>query len=194
MTEGHIPSAGSLESQIQFRLNRLRFLEKHGINPFPAEPPFRTAANSVIREQAPDFILKGEPADSVGRILSLRRHKGKTFITIDDGSGELDKTRGEMQLLVSKDTHSELYNILSGGIDEGDFLHATGPLFTTTKKGELTINVTDFDILAKSIRPPLNKRQGTEISTDIARGQRYLGLMSSPETRERLQERYGIQK
>lgn len=191
MTEGRTTSAGSLESQMEFRLGRLRFLEERGINPFPAEPPLRTAANSVIREQASDFILKGEPVDSVGRVQSLRRHKGKTFVTIDDGSGELDKTRGDIQLLVTEDTNPELYEILIKGIDEGDFLHAAGTL-SRTKTGELTINVTGFDILAKAIRPPLNKRQGSEISPDIARGQRYRELMSSPEARERFRTRSRI--
>lgn len=192
MTEGHISSAGSLESQIMFRLKRLQFLEDIGINPFPAEPPLRTAANSVIRENADDFIQNGESVHAVGRVKRISRHKEKTFITLDDGSGELDKTRGDLQLLVSKDTHSELYDILSYGIDEGDFLHATGPLFTTTKKGELTINVTDFDILAKAIRPPLNRRKGDEINPDVARGQRYLDLMSSPEVIERFRIRSRI--
>ncbi|MBI2587737.1 lysine--tRNA ligase, partial [Candidatus Azambacteria bacterium] len=66
--------------------------------------------------------------------------------------------------------------------DIGDFLHASGKLFKT-KHGEKTVEVKTYGMLAKSLRPLPEKRQGLKDVEERLR-RRYLDLLMNLETRE----------
>lgn len=181
----------TLADQMSLRLQRLEFLEKRGFNPYPAEPPQRTASNSVIRDRASEFLDKNIPVHSVGRVTAIRNFGQLMFVRIDDGSGEGEQ-RGDIQLMLSFKTDPELLALFKGGTDIGDIIHVSGPL-TTTKTGELTITTQNWGMLAKSLRPPPSLQwRDKKVDQETARAKRYLELMASQEARDRFRVRSQI--
>jgi len=68
------------------------------------------------------------------------------------------------------------------GLDLGDLIGVDGTAFMS-KRGELTLRVDDFAVLAKSLRPPPEKHHGlTDVETRYRR--RELDLMANEEARE----------
>jgi lysyl-tRNA synthetase class 2 len=109
-----------------------------------------------------------------GRIMSRRSMGKMSFVDIRDGSGKI-------QLSLRRDlVGRERYEILQD-IDIGDIIGAQGKLFRT-KSGELTLEVSDFTMLCKSLRPLPEKWHGL---ADVEKRyrQRYLDLLSNEESR-----------
>jgi lysyl-tRNA synthetase class 2 len=97
-----------------------------------------------------------------------------SFLDIRDSSGKI-------QLCLRYDLLGrERYELLQD-IDIGDIIGASGKLFRT-KAGELTLEVSDFTILCKSLRPLPEKWHGL---ADVEKRyrQRYLDLISNEESR-----------
>jgi lysyl-tRNA synthetase class 2 len=97
-----------------------------------------------------------------------------SFLDIRDGSGKI-------QLSLRYDLLGrERYELLQD-IDVGDIIGASGKLFQT-KTGELTLEVSDFTMLCKSLRPLPEKWHGL---ADVEKRyrQRYLDLISNEESR-----------
>lgn len=185
----------TLAAQMAIRSQHLKFLEASGIDAFPAQPPLRTATNAIIRQRAQELIVGKQPIHIVGRVTAIRNFGKISFVRVDDGSGTEDKQnpqRGDLQIMFSDQTPAELFNLFKGGGDLGDIVAVTGSL-TESKTGELTVNVEDWHMLAKALRPPPGVQQGAhQIDTAIARKQRYIDLMASSDSRERFRTRAKI--
>jgi lysyl-tRNA synthetase class 2 len=96
-----------------------------------------------------------------------------TFADLVDGSGRI-------QLLFRRNNLPETYDLLDD-LDIGDWLGATGPVFRT-RAGEVTVEVLEFTVLSKSIRPLPEKWHGlTDLESRYR--QRYLDLISNEESR-----------
>lgn len=109
-----------------------------------------------------------------GRMV-LKRIMGKaSFATIQDMSGRI-------QLYISNDHTGETAHAAFKHYDLGDILGAQGTLFKT-KTGELSIRVTDLQLLTKSLRPLPEKFHGLADQEQKYR-QRYLDLITNEETR-----------
>ena len=67
-------------------------------------------------------------------------------------------------------------------LDLGDLLGVDGTMFRT-RRGELSVKVDDWELLAKSLRPPPDKHSGLT-DTETRLRHRELDLMSNEETRE----------
>lgn len=118
-----------------------------------------------------------------GRLLTIRKMGNSTFANLHDYSGKI-------QLFVSKNTTGkEMYNNLDF-IDLGDIIGAKGTIFKT-KTGELTLNVTEFVILSKSLRPLPEKYHGLS-DVEIRYRQRYLDLMISEESKNIFKTRINL--
>jgi lysyl-tRNA synthetase class 2 len=117
---------------------------------------------------------RSQDVSLAGRIIS-RRSIGKiSFLDVRDGSGKI-------QLSLRYDLLGrEKYEFLQD-IDIGDTIGASGKLFRT-KTGELTLEVSEFTMLCKSLRPLPEKWHGL---ADIEKRyrQRYLDLISNEESR-----------
>jgi lysyl-tRNA synthetase class 2 len=97
------------------------------------------------------------------------------FVDIRDGSGRI-------QLALRYDIlGKEKYVLFQEDVDIGDIIGAEGKLFRT-KSGELTLQVSDFAMLCKSLRPLPEKWHGL---ADVEKRyrQRYLDLISNEESR-----------
>ncbi len=95
---------------------------------------------------------EGPVVSVAGRIVAWRAHGKTAFAHVADESGKI-------QLYFRKDElGDDRFSVLQH-YDLGDIVGVTGPLFRT-KTGEVTIRVTAFELLAKSLRPlPYGKEE-----------------------------------
>ena len=106
-----------------------------------------------------------------------------TFANLHDDSGKI-------QLFLSKNvTGKEMYSYLDH-TDLGDIVGVSGKIFKT-KTGELTLNVSEYIILSKSLRPLPEKYHGLS-DVEIKYRQRYIDLMVSEDSRKIFKDRIKI--
>ncbi len=171
----------------QQRLEKLNRIRARGINPYPHRyHRSHTAQEAVaLLKQYEDSgqtsvistrnLRDDSPSVNVTGRITARRNMGKiSFLDLRDGSGKIQLLLGD---LLSAD-QSELLK----DIDIGDIIGASGRLFRT-KTGEPTIAVSEFALLAKSLQPLPEKWHGLS-DVDLRYRQRYLDLISNPETKE----------
>ncbi len=114
-------------------------------------------------------------AKVAGRMV-LKRVMGKaSFATLQDMSGRI-------QLYISDDHTGEVVHAAFKHHDLGDIFGAQGMLFKT-KTGELSIRVTNLQLLTKSLHPLPEKFHGLTDQEQKYR-QRYLDLITNEETRK----------
>ncbi|MBA2517612.1 MAG: lysine--tRNA ligase [Solirubrobacterales bacterium] len=159
------------------RRRKLNALRADGVDPFPHAYPGVVAIELV---KAPHEALPaGEDSAMRTRVagrLAARRGQGKAaFLDLVDRSGRI-------QLHAQRDVLGEqaFERLLS--LDLGDLLGADGLVFRS-RRGELSVRVDDYAVLAKSLRPPPEKHHGlTDVETRLR--QRELDLMANEDTRE----------
>ena len=118
-----------------------------------------------------------------GRLV-LNRPMGKVaFATLEDDSGRI-------QLYADRKTPTVLTALTKA--DLGDIVGVSGSLFET-RRGELTIALTEFRLLAKCLRPLPDKRKGLA-DIELRHRKRHLALLSDPAERKRFIGRAAILK
>jgi len=162
-----------LERITEQRLDSLSKIRARGIDPYPhSYHPSHT-----VREAITLFEQQKESSQDIslaGRIVSKRSIGKMSFLDIRDGSGKIQLSLRYDSL--GKDKYEFLRHV-----DIGDIIGAKGKLFRT-KSGELTLDVSDFAMLCKSLRPLPEKWHGL---ADVEKRyrQRYLDLISNEESR-----------
>lgn len=122
------------------------------------------------------------PVKLAGRVTALR-WLGKLMF------GRIYDIEGEIQFSMSREElGEENYKFMKANVDMGDFIGITGTLYHTTA-GELTVRVSNYEILAKALRPLPEKYHGLT-DTETRYRQRYLDIISNPEAREALLGRF----
>src|SRR3989344_3190703 len=162
------------------RLQKLKSLQDSGVLAYPAKTK-RT--HTVIGALALfGKIFKSKKAITLaGRIMAMRSHGGATFLDIQDGT---EKIQG----LIKTDKIGEKgYAFLVDHFDIGDFIEITGNLIIT-KRGEKTIEATDYKMLAKSLTPLPEKWHGIQDIEEKLR-KRYLDILFNPEVKEMIKKR-----
>ncbi len=153
-------------------------MRERGEDPYPVRFD-RTHSLGQVRANWDDKIDVGESTDTevrvAGRVL-LKRDQGKlVFATLRDGTGDL-------QLFVSKgEVGDDAFERFVADVDRGDWVGASGALMKT-RKGELSVKVTSFEILAKALRPLPEKWHGLA-DTDTRYRQRYVDLIANDDAR-----------
>lgn len=158
------------------KLDRLRELD---INPFP----FRFERTHLSSEIVSDFERLEESRELVriaGRIVSWRGHGKTLFAHVQDRGGRLQI------YLRSDDLGPEVFERFML-FDLGDIIGAEGVVFKT-RTGEVTVRVSTFDILAKSLQPPPEKWHGLQ-DKEIRYRRRYLDLIVNQEVAETFRKR-----
>ena len=122
------------------------------------------------------------PVKLCGRVTALR-WLGKLMF------GRIYDIEGEIQFSMSREElGEENYKFMKANVDLGDFIGITGTLYHTTA-GELTVRVSNYEILAKALRPLPEKFHGlTDMETRYR--QRYLDIVSNPDARNALYGRF----
>ena len=117
---------------------------------------------------------------TAGRLMSLRRMGRLSFGVLQDGSGRI-------QLVLSENTLGKRDYWRACGMDVGDILWARG-LLMRTRTGELSVGVTELQLLAKGLRPLPEKFHGLTDREQRYR-RRYVDLIVNRETREVFERR-----
>jgi lysyl-tRNA synthetase, class II len=162
-----------------FAARRLKLdaLRAAGVDPFPHE--FDGVEPIADVRAAHASLAPGEETDVEHRVagrLAARRGQGKmAFLDLVDRSGRI-----QLQARVDELGPDGMERLL--GLDLGDLIGIDGIAFSS-RRGELTLRVTQFELLAKSLRPPPEKHHGlTDIETRFRH--RELDLIANEDTRK----------
>ena len=171
---------------IEERKAKLKALRGEG-NAFPNDFRRTHLAADLHRDYDAKSNEALEPAATrvaVGGRMMLKRVMGKaSFATLQDMSGRI-------QLYVTNDLSGETTHAAFKHWDLGDILGADGTLFKT-RTGELSVKVTGLRLLSKSLRPLPEKFHGLADQEQKYR-QRYLDLITNPESQRVFKARSGI--
>ena len=160
------------------RRQKLEALRAAGIDPF-GQAYETTGAPGQIRAA----FAEGQKVRTAGRITAHRNMGKSHFIDLSDSSGRMQV------YLNAKEVGAETMSVFDH-LDIGDFIGVEGETFVT-KTGEPSIKATSFTVLSKSLRPLPDKWHGVQ-DTEIKYRQRYLDLISNPESLEVFQKRIAI--
>jgi lysyl-tRNA synthetase class 2 len=160
----------------QQRLEKLERIRGQGVNPYPhsyhrSHNTQEAVALYKQTESSQQTIVSSE-LSLAGRITAIRFMGKIAFFDIRDGSGKI-------QLHFSHELLGKKKFEFLHEIDIGDIIGAEGKLFRT-KAGEITLEVNDFTLLAKSLQPLPEKWHGL-VDVEKRYRQRYLDLISNEE-------------
>ena len=122
-----------------------------------------------------------------GRIIA-RRVMGKlAFFSIQDETGTIQLYLAKQQIETGMADISDAFTHLKQLTDVGDILGVKGKI-ARTERGELSVLVTEYVMLTKSLLPLPDKWHGL---TDVAKRyrQRYVDLIVNPEVRDTFRKR-----
>lgn len=175
---------------IKQRMEKLERLRKDaGFNPFVIDKWDKEHKLSFVRSNfshlGPDQMDEDALIKTAGRVMAIRKHGKASFVHLEDDTDRL-------QLYFRFDTLNEEYEWFKKWVDTGDYLGIVGHPFRT-KRGELSLLVTEFKLLSKALRPLPEKWHGLK-DTEVRYRQRYLDLIANPEVREVFRKRAKIIK
>jgi lysyl-tRNA synthetase class 2 len=159
------------------RRHKLESLREAGIDPFPHQFAGVEPIATIRRHFG--SLAAGEETDSRYRIagrIAARRGQGRmAFLDLVDRSGRL-----QLQARVDELGEAGMERLLE--LDLGDLIGVEGVVFST-RRGELSLRVDGFELLAKSLRPPPEKRHGLR-DVELRFRHRELDLLANEEVRE----------
>ena len=116
-----------------------------------------------------------DEVDVCGRIMAKRDQGKIVFLELRDATGD-------MQLFCRINALGEEAFARLKDLDMGDWIGAHGTMMRT-RRGQLSVAVTGFELLSKSLRPLPEKFHGLA-DKEIRYRQRYVDLIANPEVKE----------
>jgi lysyl-tRNA synthetase, class II len=180
-------ATSTLEEIRATRIEKVEKLKQAGLNPFG----YRWQLTHHAAELQTKFIdLPPGQEENLevaiaGRVMA-RRFMGKlAFCTVQDETGTIQLYLEKNRLSTGMDETA--FKQLEKLLDTGDFLGVKGTI-KRTEKGELSVYVSHYQILTKSLLPLPDKWHGL---TDVEKRyrQRYLDLIVNPPVRETFRRR-----
>ncbi|MEA4812426.1 MAG: lysine--tRNA ligase [Anaerolineaceae bacterium] len=182
------------------RYEKMLEMRALGIEPYPTRSHKDTEAAEAIRlfEQAEQSAeLTPIQVTLGGRIRAIRNMGKLSFAHIEDKTGKV-------QLFFRIDElGQEKLDFFANHFDLGDFIEASGSMFRT-KRGEVTLQVSDFWMVAKALLPlPADKDEvvdgkvvrHSQLSDPETRYRtRYVDLAVNPDVREIFRTRAAVLK
>jgi lysyl-tRNA synthetase, class II len=159
---------GRLNVLRQERIKKLQKIRSLGIDPYPARSPRHSLVSQARSKE-------GKKVTVLGRVIAWRSHGGMVFADLRDNSGQIQVAFFLDELGEKDYRRLEL-------LDIGDFLAVSGVVFKTGR-GEVTVRVSSWQILAKTLRPLPNKWKGLQ-DIEIRSRKRYLDLIVNEKSRE----------
>lgn len=172
------------------RLHKLNELREQGIEAYPTRS-HKNSSNADAITAFEKAEAKGSSEDVnvilAGRLRAIRNMGKLSFAHIEDKSGKVQF------LLRVDELGEEKMEEFVRFYDLGDFMEASGKMFRT-RRGEVTLQVTDFRMLAKALlQLPADKdevvdgkviRHAKVSDPETRYRQRYVDLAGNPEVRE----------
>ena len=176
-----------LPEQIAVRLAKRDRLNELG-DAYPVSLPI-THTIEQVRAAYPDLeidVATGDKVGIAGRVM-FQRNTGKLcFATLQAGGGE------RIQAMLSLDkVGEERLDLFKELVDLGDHLFVSGEVITS-KRGELSILVDEWQVAAKTIRPLPNLHN--ELGEEYRVRHRYIDLIVRDRAREVVQIRAQVMK
>ncbi len=163
---------------IRQRFKKLADIGASGIKPYAGRFDVAHRTQELLEKygQASKEDLEKERigVTVAGRIIAMRSFGKACFSHIQDDTGKI-------QLYFQKNTLGEDRFALFKKLDIGDFIGVKGFLFRT-KTNELTVEVEDFTLLSKSLRPLPEKWHGLT-DVELRYRLRYVDLIVNPEVK-----------
>lgn len=183
MTTMQEQDLGHLQAE---RHRKLKGLRELGIDPYPYN--FKREINSTALRAKYESLPNGEHTEDRYTVAGRVHNQRNDWMFVD-----LYDDAGKIQLFSDVEKRSEALKQLLPLLDKGDLIGARGPL-RRTPRGELTIDIEEITVLAKTLQPlpeiieGKNRRLGiTDVETRYR--QRYLDLIVNPKSRENLLKR-----
>jgi len=172
------------------RLEKVAQIKDLGMNPYAYR--WEINAHAAELQQKYADLAAGEDLDVevsiAGRIVAKRVFGKLAFFTLQDETGtiQLYLDKKKIQEFMGE-INAEAFEHLKQLTDVGDILGVKGTI-RRTEKGELSVSVTLYEILTKSLLPLPDKWHGL---TDVEKRyrQRYVDLIVNPEVRETFRRR-----
>ncbi|HYX85299.1 MAG TPA: lysine--tRNA ligase [Gaiellales bacterium] len=169
--------SGDAEDRIRAdRIAKVEAMRAAGVDPYPARTPPRAPVEEV-RTRFGTIEAGAETGESLalaGRIAARRGHGKAMFLDLADRTGRL-------QLHATVDVlGEEAYGRLAE-TDLGDVIAAEGDVFAS-RRGELTLRVHRWAMLAKCLRPLPEKWHGLS-DVELRHRHRYLDLIVNEDSR-----------
>jgi lysyl-tRNA synthetase, class II len=183
-------TSDDVPEQLRVRREKRDRLLSEGVEPYPISVP-RTHTLKELRarydgqELAPD-TRTGEQVAVTGRVIFLRNTGKLCFVRLREGDGT------ELQVMFSlADLGEEELARFKTLVDIGDLLSVQGEV-VTSRRGELSVQATGWQMAAKTLRPlpneykPLNEEARVRL--------RYVDLIVRPEAREMVRIKAAVLK
>jgi lysyl-tRNA synthetase, class II len=174
--DGEEPEQRTVDALSAERRKKREVLAENGIDPYPLRFD-RTATAAQLRSRHGDLaadVRTGETVRMAGRLTSVRGHGKLSFATLED-------VTGKVQLLMQDSNLSDRAKLVLANFDLGDWIGAEGEAITS-RRGELSVDVTDLWLLSKALRPLPDKWHGLT-ETDTRYRQREVDLLANPDSR-----------
>jgi len=164
----------------EIRKLKVKKMMDEGVSPWPEHKPVSHTNAQALEAFKKDPTIT-QTFQLAGRVMTRRDHGKSFFCNIMDRSATI-------QLYIKKDVIGDhAFEQFKHLIDTGDIVWVEGTLFVT-KMGETTLNVQKIELLSKCLHPLPEKFHGL---TDVEQRyrQRYLDLISNPESKEKFKKR-----
>lgn len=153
----------------QTRLDKAAALRARGLNPYPAKSRRTHYADRVLAEFE---SLNGRTVTVAGRLMSMRDQGAIAFAHVQDQTGRIQLFLRKNEVALTDPNQGTLGYAELNLADLGDIVEATGTVMKT-KRGEVSVQVTEFRLLTKAIRPLPDQWHGLK-DRELVLRKRYL--------------------
>src|SRR4028119_1209953 len=182
----------NLEAIRAIRLEKVEQLKALGQNPYA----YRWESTHHTAELHQKFadLAAGEEVDIevaiAGRILARRVFGKLAFFNLQDETGKIQLYLDKKRITETMADVPDAFNHLKQLTDIGDIIGVKGTI-RRTEKGELSVYVSRYTVLTKSLLPLPDKWHGLT-DTEKRYRQRYVDLIVNPDVRETFRRRAKI--
>jgi lysyl-tRNA synthetase class 2 len=187
------PDSHEQDQYIAARRRNLEALRALGVEPYP----YRFSPSHTVAAILDAWDELGAESDATevrtevsvaGRISTIRSHGKTSFYDLLDSTGTI-------QIYVKKDLVGEAGYEVVGHLDLGDWIGVRGTLMAT-RTGERTVQASEIEVLAKSLRPIPTPKSAVDQATGEEKvfyaftdkatryRRRYVDLFTNPEVRD----------
>lgn len=156
-----------LNEIVSQRIAKLNSLRAEQVEPYNA-----TAAGGGLISDVLANFTEGKIVQVSGRIMARRQHGKAIFYDLKDSTGKI-------QLYFREDIVGQKGFKLLEYIEVADFIAVKGETFTT-RTGEASLKLLEYNLLCKAIRPLPEKWHGLK-DVELRYRQRYLDLIANEE-------------
>ena len=172
-----------IAEQHAVRLAKRERMLSEGLEPYPVAVGITTTI-SEVRQEFPNLAPEettGQVVGIAGRVVHMRVTGKLAFLSLQEGAGD------RLQAMVSfGEVGEESFELLKDLVDLGDHVFVSGEVIAS-KRGELSVMVSDWKIAAKALMPLPNLH--SELNEETRVRQRYLDLIVRDQARVTVRQR-----